>query len=394
MPAARYWRAFFWRSMGSTVVGLREMSLRSGGVDQMSAVGGVAISSADFNAGTPASNLFDGTAAIWASPNWYNDSNRIWHWAGAKFNSPVDIDSVTMQSRTDVGSLNQEPKEFMLQYSFDGAVWLTKWCPPVQAAWTLGEVRTFTCPAITATSSYWRIFGTATDHGTIMALAEVEWRATRGGANQATGGTPLASSEYDASHVAANAYDGNATTRWAALVSWPPWWLGYQFTSAVGMREMRVVARNENNAFNQAPRDFDAQQSPDGLTWVTVASYQRIRWTTLGQAVLAYIPAYAPDDEIAVLGMGAAALSGTQDKLTAASLRSMAALGGAQDRLTAASVRAIVATGGYPDRITAGAMRATAAVGGYPDRIAAAGFRASVLFRPALRPLNGPVQII
>lgn len=123
-----------------------------------------------------------------------------------------------------------------------------------------------------AAHRYWRIYITATAGGGYIELSEVQWRATIGGANIATGGTASASSYNDGGSTAAHAFDATGGTRWAtAGGSAAPSWLAYDFGSPVSIAEL-AVRNAENppsgNPTGNSPGAFRIEYSDNGADWV------------------------------------------------------------------------------------------------------------------------------
>lgn len=117
----------------------------------------------------------------------------------------------------------------------------------------------------TPTSSQWRLNFTAKQiAATLCAVAECQMRGSVGGANLATGGTPSASTT-GGGLVAANAFDGNASTKWSASSTAVPQQLIYTFGSAVTIEEVVLTAPT---TYNDTPISFDVQYD-NGSTWVT-----------------------------------------------------------------------------------------------------------------------------
>lgn len=121
---------------------------------------------------------------------------------------------------------------------------------------------------------YWRVRAIALQGSTTnFALSEVDMRVTAGGANQCTGGTPLASSQFDntiggTGHAKENAFDGNINTKWATANSTiGQMWIGYQFATAKDIVEIVLTSRNDATV-NQSPASFLLEYSDDGVTWV------------------------------------------------------------------------------------------------------------------------------
>ena len=121
---------------------------------------------------------------------------------------------------------------------------------------------------------YWRINVTATDSADSFKaqITEMEYRATVGGADQATGGTATASSNFSTTPPA-DAFDDSVTTSWvsdngAAL----PQWLRYQFASAVEVAQISITSGDNATRAARAPKDFTIQFSDDGSSWTTALS--------------------------------------------------------------------------------------------------------------------------
>ena len=77
-----------------------------------------------------------------------------------------------------------------------------------------------------------------------------------------------AESQYDNSHAALYAFDGNSNTRWASGGSAPSW-IQIQFPTAVACNAYQITSRNDGY-YNQAPREFRLEGSNDGTTWRTL----------------------------------------------------------------------------------------------------------------------------
>src|SRR5262245_15623648 len=132
-----------------------------------------------------------------------------------------------------------------------------------------------------ALSTRWRLNISSTDNPPFATLAALQMATTLGGADVCTGGTASAESQWDATFSAANAFDGNASTRWAngpdPSPSLPDW-LEYQFPSAVSIVEYRIQAAN---AFaNGSPKNWTFEFW-DGSAWVVIDTrWNEPSWTT------------------------------------------------------------------------------------------------------------------
>jgi hypothetical protein len=122
---------------------------------------------------------------------------------------------------------------------------------------------------------YWRINVTESrSSGTWWAnIAEIELRATAGGADQTGSGTAAASTVDSTSLNADKAFDNNSATFWssdggAAL----PQWISYDFGAATTVSEVLIQAGNDATRATRAPKTFQVQYSSDGSTWETAAT--------------------------------------------------------------------------------------------------------------------------
>ncbi len=133
-------------------------------------------------------------------------------------------------------------------------------------------------PSIPA-APFWRIrwTGLQTWAGTITGaqIANVQFRATAGGPSVATGGTAIASSVLDPNYVAANAFDGDPATFWnSSIGDTIGAWVGYQFPSAVVIREVALqsgipsLRGDVSNPSN--PKSFAVDYSLDGAAWTQI----------------------------------------------------------------------------------------------------------------------------
>lgn len=117
-----------------------------------------------------------------------------------------------------------------------------------------------------AAHRYWRVFNYRTrgDNGNFTGMSEMEWHATPGGPNIATGGTPLSSGAFQAGS-AATAYDGLEST----IFQWNSGtgrWIGYDFGAPVDIAEVAILPNKD--AVTRSFGDFVVQYSDDNVTWV------------------------------------------------------------------------------------------------------------------------------
>lgn len=118
--------------------------------------------------------------------------------------------------------------------------------------------------------AWWRLNITAKNGSTVVAVGELEFRATVGGADQANGGTASASGTFSG-FTPGGAFDNTGTTAWASASSALPQWIAYHFTAPVVVKQILVMSR-DSGASDQNPTAWDVQFSDDGTTWTTAWS--------------------------------------------------------------------------------------------------------------------------
>lgn len=127
-----------------------------------------------------------------------------------------------------------------------------------------------------AAHSYWRINVTANDGDTsFLAIAEVEMRATVGGADQCAGGTASASAT-SAGFEADKAFDNDNTTRWSPPSGTLTGWLRYQFAAPVDVVEFTIRSHPTSGEGDRSPRDFTLEWSDDGSAWTVAKSFAEV----------------------------------------------------------------------------------------------------------------------
>ena len=135
-------------------------------------------------------------------------------------------------------------------------------------------------PRVSAT--YWRIYMPVTDGYHSFVIAEIEMRATEGGADQCAGGAPSA---FSNSASAASAFDNITGSSWAASTGdGENGWIQYQFASAVEVVELALTAATAIPG--GVPRHVLLQYSNDGASWTTLASWLSLDWTGGGTKTL------------------------------------------------------------------------------------------------------------
>ncbi|HET7095278.1 MAG TPA: discoidin domain-containing protein, partial [Thermomicrobiales bacterium] len=291
----RYWRVFVDLNNGEpTATSIVELEMYEEILGQNQCVGGAASASSVYSPlSTPpvASRAFDGNLSD------YSTTPSVWSlWAGATganewlaydfgAGNAKEIVQIGMWGRQSARA-NQMPNTFRVQCSDDGAHWATAWSES-GITWSAWEFKRFTRPSAARSYTgsphgahmYWQLVSIQSDGaGLAGAAAEVQFRATPGGANQATGGTASASSEYSATYAAAKAFDGNAATLWATANGVAYSTLTYQFATAVEVAEASLTARSDGFA-NTTPAYTGWCYSDDGTHWTTAWRDQQSGWS-------------------------------------------------------------------------------------------------------------------
>ena len=204
------------------------------------------------NAGTAAANAVDGNAGTrWSSA--FSDPQ----WLQVDLGSSTSICKVVLQWETASG------KAYQIQTSPDGTNWTTIYST------TNGPGGTETLN-VSGTGRYIRMYGTArsTQYGYSLWEFQVYGSGgvtTCGTANLALNQPATASSAENAGTAAANAFDGNAGTRWSSAFSDPQW---VQVDLGASHTLCKVNLQWES-AYATA---FQVQTSNDGTTWTPIYS--------------------------------------------------------------------------------------------------------------------------
>ena len=146
MALHRYWRIHITESTAGSnlLISLYEVEFRAtqGGSDQCN--GGLASAS---HAGSNAYKLFDNTTSYWVNGG---PSEPTWFQYDFGAGNVVDVAEVSLLPRYD----SQSPQAFTLQYSDDGAVWLTLAGWAGVSGWVGGVEKLFVPPAPPATMAF------------------------------------------------------------------------------------------------------------------------------------------------------------------------------------------------------------------------------------------------
>jgi hypothetical protein len=272
-PTARYWRILVLTNQGAgTPIAVSaeniEMRATAGGSDITGSETN-AISSSELSGSFIDDNAFDGnSASFWVSSN---STGYGSHWIGYDFGSDVTVNEIVLSKRPDGFGVGEGFISCNVQYSSDLSTWTTAWSFYAIPNWAAGvDTRTFT--NVENGKPFWRVRATSVQGGTSFpwSASEVEFRATAGGADQASGGQILASSTFS-SFAAASAFDNNSGTFWISgttLGTAEPW-IRYHFPNNVVVDEVAIMVRSDGFGANEAITGGVVESSPDGTTWTS-----------------------------------------------------------------------------------------------------------------------------
>jgi hypothetical protein len=282
MPAADRWRARF-LSGGGRAAGASELIFASSIGGAQIATGGTAISSSNWSGAYLPANAFDGNNnSSWyaLADTGYPTDESLCSWVGYIFPSAVDVAEVRYR---EVHDSEYYTSNFAVDYSLDGgSSWIEEYRTGLHAL-DHTTLRSYPNPKKVTPSGNlhraWRVRPTRIQGTTQQALLpDLQWAATPGGSNLATGGWAFcgagwAASDSFGSYEPAKGFDGSAATAWfnsaGSTSGVPPTnaWLAYAFPSGAAPGELRIVSRAATANMEGLPKDFVAEWTDDWVTW-------------------------------------------------------------------------------------------------------------------------------
>jgi hypothetical protein len=182
-----------------------------------------------------------------------------------------------------------------------------------------------------------------------FSVSEMELRATPGGANIATGGTPLESGNY-APNPASSAFDSNYSTFWASSGGGIGDYIGYDFGVAKTVAEVAISARNDS-FYTQIPSSCAIDGSDDGTTWTLIVQRDSIPWVqsngTTSTAQLFTLGSPPPVNSVDVTGAREYAIAGPSNQIFVPAVRQYL-VAGPVDNVFVATARQYVIEGPPP----------------------------------------------
>lgn len=134
---------------------------------------------------------------------------------------------------------------------------------------------------------YWRLRFDRTQGGVNAAVGELQLRATPGGADWSSLGTPISSADFDINHVAAKAFDGTAATRWAApngSATRNNHWVGIALPAGTTRDCAEIVYTSRSDCCtDQGIKEGCLEWSNNGWLWFRDWTLYNVPTWTLGQ---------------------------------------------------------------------------------------------------------------
>lgn len=294
MAAHRYWRIRVTSTAGGLSPREFEMYATVGGTDIC--VGGVAV-----GMGTPA-NAFDNTATLW-EPGGSLAPNFI-ICAGYDFGVGNAVEPVQIGIHTSQWA-NEWPTGWVLEWSDTGAGYTeyARWSN-VTTGWAPNTLRKFTVVAATRFTSeaehaaahrYWRLLSKTP----FLRVAELELRASVGGADLTSPITAISASSAGGANPASMAIDDNTGTEFSCTNQYNQW-LRVDFGVGV-TRSVREVAIRPSVSGNDKPTSCILQWSDDDATWYDAAVHLSV--TIPNGALTAFAGAPAAADPLSIVSV-------------------------------------------------------------------------------------------
>lgn len=280
-PSARYWRVNITQNGGSSTTSIQELQMYEAPYGPNVCFGGTPSASSELSGYGVTKAFNQSLRDVSGGYELFAFNSSVTGWIQYDFGAGNEKSIVAIGMHGRDTFITQQPTVFTVEHSDDGANWTVAWYGGAFSPWTTREYKRLVNPAVIpnpvtgsphGAHQFWRLaFMENNNLSFSMCVGEAQFRATPGGADQATGGTAAASTEFSGSFVAANAFDNVLTTLWGSVTSSLESafsWLRYQFPSPVEVAEVVIQARHDASAAT-APRNFAVQHSDDGVTWTT-----------------------------------------------------------------------------------------------------------------------------
>lgn len=126
---------------------------------------------------------------------------------------------------------------------------------------------------------YYRLNVSQSTGGSILIIAEVELRATVGGADLTSPSTPVTQSSQDGASTAGSmVVDNDIATTWITSVA-APWWVRMDLGTPQSIAQVQITRLNSTPGFNGSPYNFTVEGSNDGTSFTVLGTFNAVDWT-------------------------------------------------------------------------------------------------------------------
>jgi hypothetical protein len=250
----RYWRLYC--DNAQTRIGIGELQLRSEiDGDNLAVSSALVDGSSEYSATYSPSKAVDSNI----STHWTTPTSSDPQWISYDFLIERDIVEVAIQAGANDSSLTIQ--DFDLQYSSDNVTWETSFSAMGATGWSAQELRTFVTPP--PEHRYWRLICTSSQ--SLAGAAELEFRASIGGADETGSGTAIASGYNNSGSQPVEAFNNVNSDGWIGTGGNGNW-IGYDFGDGNDVEIVEVQIKT-GPSYQYAMTGFDLEWSDDGTNW-------------------------------------------------------------------------------------------------------------------------------
>lgn len=247
------------QSSDATAFALAQLTCHEtvGGADVLAGSGATITASSTTGSNTTA-NLVDGSDSTFWATGGAGTATFIIDWGAG---NGKDICEIGFKGRND-GVYQQTPYEGSVAYSADNSTYTSDWSFPAMMLEQFTSGTTLPLQRIRRTSLFpsgtnrrlWGIKCNASS-ASFFELAQLELRATSGGANMCTGGKAVSHTLFSTDFSPALAFDG-VSSQWASA-SISRGYLGYDFGNGNEKAKPAQIAIKASAIPSRCPTDFD-----------------------------------------------------------------------------------------------------------------------------------------
>lgn len=293
MAAKRYWRLFILHNDNNGFLGIDKIQMADTAAGpNLATVQANGSASSTQGGGLGGDQCFNGaapnTGTLWQSNVFTNYGYG--EWVKYDFGAGNAKDIIEIRIAPNWGAIARTPYTMRVQSSNDNISWADEWIIYKETGWVIGAYTTFSKPApISGAALCWAVYGVQASPPNTSPHFEavtVAMRANQAGPDLATGGTAIGWRHDDG--VAANAFDGNATTWWGGLgynSTVSAHFIGYVFAAPVTLGWIDLTCRAQTGFSEYAFTDNlgEVWVSNDGVNFLVKAPWTVAPFTGASQ---------------------------------------------------------------------------------------------------------------